>query len=63
MRLKLFQGVLVNYKLAGRDNYVNKMYTNPPVAVLYFKSWWAACLGLQEGKDAKTISQIFALND
>ena len=29
------------------------MYTNPPVAVLYFK-----CLELQEGKDAKTISQI-----
>ena len=36
VRLKLFQGVLVNYKIAGRDNYVNKMDTNPPVAVLYF---------------------------
>ena len=36
VRLKLFQGVLVNYKIAGRDNYVNKMYTNQPVAVLYF---------------------------
>ena len=23
VRLKLFQGVLVNYKIAGRDNYVN----------------------------------------
>ena len=36
MRLKLFQGVLVNYKKAGRDNYVNTIDTNPPVAALYF---------------------------
>ena len=35
-RLKLFQGVLVNYKIAGRDNYLNKMCTNQPVAALYF---------------------------
>ena len=34
MRLKLFQGVLV---IAGRDNYVNKIDTNPPVAALYFE--------------------------
>ena len=39
VRLTLFQGVLVNYKIAGRDNYVNKMYTNPPVAALCFESW------------------------
>ena len=38
VRLKLFQGVLVKYKIAGRDDYVNKMYTNPPVAALYFKA-------------------------
>ena len=45
MRLdKLFQGVLANYKIAGRDDYVNKMYTNPPVEALYVASWWAACL-------------------
>ena len=44
MRLKWFQGVLVNYKLAGRDNYVNTIDTKPPVAALYFACWWAACL-------------------
>ena len=45
VRLKLFQGVLVNYKIAGRDNYVNKIDTNPAVAALYsIESWWAACL-------------------
>ena len=59
MRIKLFQGVLVNYNIARRDNYVNKMYTIPSVAALYFESWWAACLGLgTEGKDAKPMSQI-----
>ena len=44
MRLKLVQGVLVNYKIAGRDSYLDKMYSNSPVAALYFESWWAACL-------------------
>ena len=34
VRLKLFQGVLVNYKIAGRDNYVNKIDTKPPVEAL-----------------------------
>ena len=28
VRVKLFQGVLVNYKIAGRDNCVNKMYSS-----------------------------------
>ena len=51
VRLKLFQGVLVNYKIAGRDIYVNQIDTNPPVAALYFESWWAACLGLQGQKE------------
>ena len=51
VRLKLFQGVLVNYKTAGSNNYVNKFDTNPPVAALYFESWWAACLGLQGQKE------------
>ena len=32
--LKLFQGVLVNYKIVGRDSYVNKFDTKPPVASL-----------------------------
>ena len=62
VRLKLFQGVLVNYKkkqLAGRVNYVNKIDTNPPVAALCFESWWAASWTTRaEGKDAKLISQI-----
>ena len=35
VRLKLFQGVLENYKIAGRDNYVNTIDSNPPVAALY----------------------------
>ena len=30
----LFQGVLVNYKIVGRDSYVNKFDTKPPVASL-----------------------------
>ena len=30
MRLKLFQGVLGSYKIAGRENFVNKIDTNPP---------------------------------
>ena len=51
MRLKLFQGVLVNYIIAGGDNYVNRIDTNPPVAALDFGSWWAACLGLQGQKE------------
>ena len=38
--------LLLNYKIVGRDNYVNIIDTNPPLAALYF------------GKDAKTISQI-----
>ena len=46
----------MNYKIAGMDNYVNTIYTNPPVAALYFESWWAACIGGAEGKDE--ISQI-----
>ena len=33
-RLKLFQGVLGNYKIARRDNYVNKIDKNPQAAVL-----------------------------
>jgi hypothetical protein len=41
----------VNYKIAGRDIYVNQIDTNPPVAALYFESWWAACLGLQGQKE------------
>ena len=44
VRLKLFQGVLVNYKRVRRDSYVNKIDTKPPVASLLFESWWAACL-------------------
>ena len=36
---------------------MNKMYINPSVAALYFKSWWA------EGKDAKPISQIRPTHD
>ena len=32
LRLELFQGVLENYKIAGRDNYVKTIDTNPPVA-------------------------------
>ena len=57
MKLKLFQGVLVNYKVAGRVNYVNKMDSNPPVAALYFESWWAACNGLQ-GQKRRMQSQL-----
>ena len=51
MRLKLFPGVSLNYKIVGRDNYVNIIDTNPPLAALYFESWWAACLGLQGQKE------------
>ena len=51
MRLKLFQGVLMNYKIAGRDNNLNAIYINPPVAALYFEHWWAACIGLQGPKE------------
>ena len=51
MSLKLFQGVLVNNKIAGRDNYVSKIYTNPPVVALYFENWWEARLGLQGQKE------------
>jgi hypothetical protein len=34
VRLKVFQGVLVNYKIVGRDSYVNTIDTKPPVASL-----------------------------
>ena len=55
---------VVNYKIAGRDNYVNKIDTNPPVAALCFESWWAASWTTRaEGKDAKPISQIRATLD
>ena len=59
VRIKLFQGVLVNCKKAGRDNYVNKIDT--------IHQWQCCTLtaGGQhvwttraEGKDAKPISQI-----
>ena len=59
VRLELFQCVLVNYKIAGRDNYVNRIDPNPPVAALCFESWWAMSWTTRaEGKDAKPISQI-----
>ena len=45
VRLKLFQGVLVNYKIVGRDSYLNKIDTKPSVASLLFESWWTAHVG------------------
>ena len=47
MRLKLFQGVLVNYKIAGRELCEQNVYkATSGITVI--------C----EGKDAKHISQI-----
>ena len=68
VRLKLFQDVLVNYKIAGRENHVNKIDTNPPVAALYFESWWAAFKGQKDPFflpfcNAKPMSQIRPTRD
>ena len=38
MRLKLIQGVLLNYQIVGRDSYVNKIDTKPPVAFCNLKA-------------------------
>ena len=51
VKLKLFHGFLVNYKIAGRDNYVNEIVHC--TLALYFESWWAACLRLQGLKERK----------
>ena len=60
VRLKMFQGVLGSYKIAGRDNYVN-WYKSTSGSIVLWKlvgsmsmSWTTRA----EGEDAKPISQI-----